>query len=233
MGRGRRGSFVSLVERKSGFTLLAQVPDRRATTVCGAITERFATLPKTLCRTATFDNGKEFAEHIRSLIPALIGRRSEKPPSGYWRRQMRNQIHNTRYSQRWQVETVNSMIKRLLDSAPRARTQWNQHREIILRALTLNLMILRRRRVFYRAIPVLISFPSCATQRKTLVPWRWNLKGKTGNARRLLCAWRHSLPVLRQTVVGSGALPVGGCSSAKRLPARRSARDPKRTKHFV
>lgn len=63
VGRGRRGSLVSLVERKSGFTLLAQVPDRRAPTVCGVIAGRFSALPKTLRRTATFDNGKEFAEH--------------------------------------------------------------------------------------------------------------------------------------------------------------------------
>jgi transposase, IS30 family len=65
VGRGGRGSLVSLVERKSGFTLLAQVPNRRAATVCGAIAERFAAVPQTLRRTATFDNGKEFAEHKR------------------------------------------------------------------------------------------------------------------------------------------------------------------------
>ena len=90
---------------------------------------------------------------IRSLIPPLIGRRTEKPPSGYWRRQMKARLRNTRYSCRWQVETVNSMFKRLLDSALRARKRWNQYREIVLRALTLNLMILRRRRLFYRARP--------------------------------------------------------------------------------
>jgi transposase, IS30 family len=65
VGRGGRGGLVSLVERKSGFTLLAPVPDRRATTVCGTIAERFAAVPQTLRRTATFDNGKEFAEHER------------------------------------------------------------------------------------------------------------------------------------------------------------------------
>jgi IS30 family transposase len=63
VGRGRRGSLASLVERKSGFTLLALVPDRRAATVCGAIEERVAGLPESLRCTATFDNGKEFAEH--------------------------------------------------------------------------------------------------------------------------------------------------------------------------
>jgi IS30 family transposase len=65
VGRGRVGGLLSLVERKSGFTLLARVADRRAATVRCAAQERLATLPNTLLRTMTFDNGKEFAEHER------------------------------------------------------------------------------------------------------------------------------------------------------------------------
>ena len=57
-------------------------------------------------------------------------------------------IHNTRYGQRWQVETVNSMLKRLLGSALRARRYWSQCREITLRSLTLNIMIIWREHVF-------------------------------------------------------------------------------------
>jgi DDE family transposase len=88
---------------------------------------------------------------VRSLIPPLIGRPTKKPPSGYWRRQMKSRLHLTRYTQRWQVETVNSMLKRLLGSALRARHYWSQCREILLRAITLNIMILRRQQGFYRA----------------------------------------------------------------------------------
>ena len=88
---------------------------------------------------------------VRSLIPAKIGRQTTKPASGYWRRQMQRRLHLTRYGQRWQVETVNSMLKRLLGSALRARTYWSQCREILLRTITLNVMILRRRQGFYKA----------------------------------------------------------------------------------
>jgi Transposase DDE domain len=88
---------------------------------------------------------------VRSLIPAKIGRQTTKPASGYWRRQMQRRLHLTRYSQRWQVETVNSMLKRLMGSALRARSYWSQCREILLRTITLNIMILRRAKVFYRA----------------------------------------------------------------------------------
>jgi transposase, IS30 family len=65
VGRGRVGGLLSLVERKSGFTLLAHVADRRATTVRCAAEQRLGELPQKLLRTATFDNGKEFAEHER------------------------------------------------------------------------------------------------------------------------------------------------------------------------
>lgn len=63
VGRRHTGGLVSLVERKSGFTLLARVLDRRATTVRAAAELRLAALPDSLRRTMTFDNGKEFAEH--------------------------------------------------------------------------------------------------------------------------------------------------------------------------
>lgn len=88
---------------------------------------------------------------VRTLIPPLIGRPTDKPPSGYWRRMMKRVLPRSCYGQRWQIETTNSMLKRLLSSALRARTYWSQCREIILRALTLNIMILRRRKVFDRA----------------------------------------------------------------------------------
>ena len=79
---------------------------------------------------------------VRSLIPAKIGRPTEKPPSGYWRRWMSARLHLTRYGHRWQVETDFSMMKRMLGSALKARRYWSQGREMLLMALTLNIMIL-------------------------------------------------------------------------------------------
>jgi hypothetical protein len=88
---------------------------------------------------------------VRTLIPPLIGRPTDKKPTGYWRRQMAERLHLTRYTQRWQSETVNSMLKRLLGSALRARTYWSQCRELCLRAVTHNILILRWVKVFYGA----------------------------------------------------------------------------------
>jgi transposase len=80
----------------------------------------------------------------RTLIPATRGRPTTKRLAGHWRQRMRTRFDDQKYRQRWQIETVNSMIKRTLGSALRARTYWSQSREINLRALTHNIMILRR-----------------------------------------------------------------------------------------
>jgi IS30 family transposase len=73
VGRAHRGGLVSLVERKSGYTLLARVDNRRAATVRGAAQQQLAALPPHLRRTLTFDNGKEFAEH--EALAAATGMR--------------------------------------------------------------------------------------------------------------------------------------------------------------
>ena len=88
-------------------------------------------------------------EHgIISVIPATIGRPTTKPPAGPWRRWMRTLLRTKRkrrrcgYTQRWQVETVNSMIKRNLRDELFSRSYHAQAREMRLLALTHNIMIL-------------------------------------------------------------------------------------------
>ena len=110
----------------------------------------------TLLADADFD-GEWVHEYVRSygirtLIPPERGRPSEKPPAGRWRRRMKERFDRRRYGQRWQTETVNSMIKRRLGSALRARSYWSQCREIILRVITHNVMIVAKIKVFYRAV---------------------------------------------------------------------------------
>jgi hypothetical protein len=79
-----------------------------------------------------------------AIIPATSGRPTEKLPKARNRRRMKVQWarYKKRYGQRWQVETAISMLKRMLGSALRARGHWSRCREILLRAITLNIMIL-------------------------------------------------------------------------------------------
>ena len=55
MGANRRGGAVTLVERKSGYLLLAKVPNLQAATVRQAAAQKYATTPKTLRKTLTLD----------------------------------------------------------------------------------------------------------------------------------------------------------------------------------
>jgi hypothetical protein len=85
---------------------------------------------------------------IRSIIPPNAGRPTSKPPSTRHRRNMRHRFKRKadqkHYGQRWQVETVNSMIKRNLGSALRARTATRRSMELLLRVVTHNIMVLAK-----------------------------------------------------------------------------------------
>ena len=91
--------------------------------------------------------------HIETIIPAKHGRPTTKPFRGRYRRLMQQQFDRCTYGQRWQVETVFSMIKRNYGSALRATHYWAQCREMQLLALTHNIaIILRLNELFYRAL---------------------------------------------------------------------------------
>ena len=83
------------------------------------------------------------AHGVKSFMPATLGRPSARPPTGRYRRQMRQRLDKKYggYGQRWQVETVNSMIKRRLSAAVAGHGFHGQSRDAWLLALTLNLML--------------------------------------------------------------------------------------------
>ena len=64
VGKGHRGALVSLVERKSRYTLLQPVTQRLANLVADATISLLQPFTD-LVHTITGDNGKEFAEHLR------------------------------------------------------------------------------------------------------------------------------------------------------------------------
>jgi hypothetical protein len=90
---------------------------------------------------------------LRSIIPPRTAWKTRRPPMGHWRRRMidrrllgtkRGRRHSG-FTQRWQVETVMSMIKRNLGSALRGKSPGSRQRDMRLKVLTHNLMILRRK----------------------------------------------------------------------------------------
>jgi hypothetical protein len=85
---------------------------------------------------------------LKSIMPPRRAWKTGAPPNGRWRRLMKKLLKNKRsrkrcgYNQRWQVETTASMLKRNLGSALRGKTKESREREMMLRVLTHNIMLL-------------------------------------------------------------------------------------------
>ncbi len=62
IGKNHKGVLVTLVERRSRYTLACQAHTKEALPVCEAIIEMLRP-HRDVCHTITFDNGKEFAQH--------------------------------------------------------------------------------------------------------------------------------------------------------------------------
>jgi hypothetical protein len=94
-----------------------------------------------------------YARHqrgVRSYMPATHGRRPKngKLLSGHWRRLMACKLADwlgrfiAGYGQRWQVETVMSMLKRRQGPSVNGRSHWSRCRDLMLMVVTHNIMIL-------------------------------------------------------------------------------------------
>ena len=79
---------------------------------------------------------------IRTTIPPKHGRPTTKAPTGRYRRLMFHTFSRRPYGQRWQVESIFSMVKRNYGPEVNGRTYWSQCREAYLLVLTHNLGIL-------------------------------------------------------------------------------------------
>ena len=60
--------LVTLVERHSRYVMLAKVANRVSRSVVNALIEQARSLPHELCRSLTWDRGKEMAEHKRFTL---------------------------------------------------------------------------------------------------------------------------------------------------------------------
>jgi hypothetical protein len=86
---------------------------------------------------------------VRSIIPPNTGRprKDGGPPGGRWRGAMKRLLatktsrRRCGYSQRWQSETVNSMMKRNLGSALTGKTAESRQRDLRLKTITHDLMV--------------------------------------------------------------------------------------------
>ena len=62
IGASHKGAVVTMVERKSGYAVMAKVSNKTSELVSSAIVDKLQPLAARV-KTLTFDNGKEFARH--------------------------------------------------------------------------------------------------------------------------------------------------------------------------
>ena len=63
IGPNQNSCIGTIVERKTRFTFLIKLPNKKSETVCNAFAHRLCMLPEVYRKTMTYDNGTEMAQH--------------------------------------------------------------------------------------------------------------------------------------------------------------------------
>ena len=95
-------------------------------------------------------NHRYIRETLRasSIIPARTPREGRRPPQTRYRREMHDHFPKEAYGQRWQIESTYSQFKRVLGSTLSARTHQRRARQLMLRVITFNIMLILLRPYF-------------------------------------------------------------------------------------
>lgn len=139
IGKGRRQAIVSLVERKSGFCLLAHVPHKTSEAVSQSIIRLLEPL-KARVSTLTFDNGLEFARHAD--IDRVLGSTSYfADPYASWQRgtnENTNGLVRQYLPKSRAFDTVTqeelAMIMHRLNHRPRKRLGWKTPHQVFMQS---------------------------------------------------------------------------------------------------
>ena len=135
MGTRHRHAIVSLVERKTGYAVLAKVPKKTAYLVSNAIIDRLKPIAGHV-RTLTYDNGKEFADH--ATIDEALGSISYfADPYSSWQRGSNENLNGLirQYIPKSRpLSTVSdaelAKIESLLNNRPRKRLGYKTPHEV-------------------------------------------------------------------------------------------------------
>lgn len=84
IGKGHRGALLTMVERKSLYTVIVRLTGKRSDLLADALIDRFTALNGPM-KTITLDNGLEFADHER-MSEALDARIYFAHPYSSWER---------------------------------------------------------------------------------------------------------------------------------------------------
>jgi IS30 family transposase len=144
VGKGRRSGMLTLVERKSGFTRIGRLDDLRAATTTHMVCRCLKGLPRSLRRSLTFDNGKEFMEH-RKLTHRLNLPVYFADPYRSWQRgtsENTNGLLRQFFPKRTDFTRVGhrevARVEQLLNERPRRRHDYRTPVEVLAHRLCCN-----------------------------------------------------------------------------------------------
>lgn len=137
IGAGQRQALVSLVERKTQFTVLAKVPRKTAQQVTDAAIAGLRPL-KAWVHTVTFDNGTEFSWH-EQIASALDTAIYFAHPYASWERGLNEQVNGLirqYFPKKCRFETITDTdVKHVMDklnNRPRKSLAFKTPREMLL-----------------------------------------------------------------------------------------------------
>lgn len=139
-GRHRKGCFATFVERKSSFLVAETMPDAKAQSLNNAVLEGFNEIPKSLIRTVTVDNGKEFT-NFKKLEMELDANFYFAHPYSAWERGL-NENTNGLLRQFFPKKTDLSKVTKeqlmevvkCLNNRPRKKLNYRTPREVFAQA---------------------------------------------------------------------------------------------------
>jgi IS30 family transposase len=139
IGAGRQQAIVSLVERKSGYCLLAHVPRKTSEAVKAAIVQSLSPI-RARVKTLTFDNGLEFAQH-GEIDQALDSTSYFADPYASWQRgtnENTNGLVRQYLPKSRSFNTVThkeiAMIMDRLNHRPRKRLNWKTPHQVFMQS---------------------------------------------------------------------------------------------------
>ena len=140
IGAAHKQAIVTLVERKSGYALIAKVSNKTSDLVSQAIITQLNPVTP-LVKTLTFDNGKEFAEHAR-IDTALQSTTYFADPFASWQRGSNenfNGLLRQYIPKKRPLSTVTNkelrMIQDRLNNRPRKRLGFKTPNEVFMQSL--------------------------------------------------------------------------------------------------
>lgn len=144
VGKGRRSALVTMVERKSGYTRIGKASDMKSPTTMRVTRRRMKDLPKSLRRSVTLDNGKEFAEHHKLTDQLEMAVYFAKPYCSWQRgtNENTNGLIRQYFSKGTDFSRIShqavARVEKLLNERPRRRLDYRTPAEVLAKRLRCN-----------------------------------------------------------------------------------------------